>query len=83
MVPQKLKTIKVFRYFNKHNNIKDVFKNENEQIISLLAKNGVIVSDNSIIQNQYNNEKIKITYPPQIFDIIFKDGVMIFKLKGK
>ena len=75
------KVIKYIKYFNQHNNIKDIFKYESENIIDLLSKNGIILHSDSKVTNFYLNDKIKITYLPQRFDIIFKDGYMMFGLK--
>ncbi len=75
------KVKKYIKYFNKHKNIKDVFKYESENIIDLLSQNGIILDGSSKINNFYLNDKITITYLPKRFDIIFKDGYMMFGLK--
>ena len=74
-------TKKEFKYFNHHKSLKDIFKYEKENIIDLFSKNGVILHNNQKIVNYYSDDKIKITYLPKRFDIIFQDGYIIFKLK--
>ena len=75
------KTIKEFKYFNKHTKLKDIFKYEKEDLIDLFSKEGVIMHNNQKIINYYSDDKVKITFLPRRFDIIFKDGYIIFKLK--
>ncbi|NPA55386.1 MAG: hypothetical protein GXO40_03395 [Epsilonproteobacteria bacterium] len=70
------------KYFPHHDTLAGVLKYEKEEIIDVLSKNGVFVSNCNITTNFYNNDKIKVTYLPQRFDIIFQDGYLIFKLKG-
>jgi len=81
MHPITSKTIKEFKYFNEHSNLKDIFKYEKENLIDLFSKEGVILHQNQKIVNYYSSDKVKITFLPRRFDIIFKDGYMIFKLK--
>jgi len=81
MNPINSKTIKEFKYFNEHSNLKDIFKYEKEKLIDLFSKEGVILHQNQKIVNYYSSDKVKITFLPRRFDIIFKDGYIIFKLK--
>jgi len=74
-------TIKEFIYFNQHKDLKDIFKYEKENLIDMFSKAGVIMHNNQKIVNYYSSDKVKITFLPRRFDIIFKDGYMIFKLK--
>ena len=75
------KVNKYIKYFNQHDNLKDIFKYESENIIDLLSKQGIILHSTSQINNFYLNDEIKITYLPKRFDIIFKDGYMLIGLK--
>jgi len=81
MTNKNLPIKKSFRYFYYHNSLKDIFKYEKENLIDLFSKNGVIIHNSQKIINYYSDDKIKITYLPKRFDIIFKDGYLIFKLK--
>ena len=80
MNPINSKTIKEFKYFNEHSNLKDIFKYEKEKLIDLFSKEGVILHQNQKIVNYYSSDKVKITFLPRRFDIIFKDGYMEFRL---
>ena len=83
MSEENLPTKKEFKYFNQHNSLKDIFKYEKEELIDLFSKNGIILHSSQKIVNYYSDDKIKVTYLPKRFDIIFKDGYIIFRLKGK
>ena len=78
---KKLPTKKEFKYFYNHTSLKDIFKYEQSNLIDLFSKEGIILTDNQRIINYYLNDKVKITFLPKRFDIIFKDGYLIFKLK--
>ena len=80
MSEKKLPTIKTFKYFNQHTKLKDIFKYEKEDLIDLFSKEGVIIHQNQKIINYYSNDKVKITFLPKRFDIIFIDGYMEFRL---
>ena len=80
MEDKKLPIIKTIKYFNQHNSIKDIFKYEAENIIDILSKHGVIIHNNQKIVNYYSSDKVKITYLPKRFDIIFVDGYIEFRL---
>ena len=75
------KIIKEFKYFNQYKSLKDIFKYEKENLIDLFSKEGIILHQNQKVLNYISQEKIKITFLPRRFDIIFKDGYMIFRLK--
>ena len=80
MSEKKLPTIKTFKYFNKHTKLKDIFKYEKENLIDIFSKEGVILHQNQKIVNYYSDDKVKITFLPKRFDIIFVDGYMEFRL---
>jgi len=80
MSEKKLPTIKTFKYFNKHTKLKDIFKYEKENLIDIFSKEGVILHQNQKIVNYYSDDKVKITFLPKRFDIIFIDGYMEFRL---
>jgi hypothetical protein len=75
-------TIASFKYFYHHKSLKDVFKYEQNEIIDMLSKSGIILHNTNRTINFYPDDKIKITYLPQRFDIIYKDGYLVFNLKG-
>jgi len=81
MYPTNSATIKEFKYFNQYKNLKDIFKYEKENLIDMFSKVGVIMHNNQKIVNYYSDDKVKVTFLPRRFDIIFKDGYIIFKLK--
>ena len=81
MLQKNLPTIKQFKYFNQHSKLKDIFKYEKENLIDLFSKEGIILHQTQKIVNYYSSDKVKITFLPKRFDIIFKDGYIIFKLK--
>jgi len=83
MDEKKLPIITTIKYFNKYNSIKDIFKYESENIIDILSKNGVIIHNSQKIINYYSLDKVKITYLPKRFDIIFIDGYIEFRLLGE
>ena len=80
MNQRKLKVIKTIKYFNKHTKLKDIFKYEKENLIDIFSKEGIIMHNNQKIVNYYPDDKIKITFLPKRFDIIFVDGYMEFRL---
>ena len=80
MSEKNLPTIKTFKYFNKHTKLKDIFKYEKENLIDIFSKEGVILHQNQKIVNYYSDDKVKITFLPKRFDIIFVDGYIEFRL---
>ena len=62
--------------------IKCCNKNKDKIVDKLIAKKVIIFSEDNLINNSLNNSA-KLTYLPHRFDIIIKNGVAYFYIKGE
>ena len=62
--------------------IKCCYKNRDKIVNKLLNKKVIIFSEDDLTNNSLNNSA-KLTYLPHRFDIIIKNGVAYFYLKGE
>jgi len=62
--------------------VKKLCKYQSQILIDNLIKfESIIYSNDEIFQNRYNF-RTKLTFPPKRFDIIIKNGIAYFYLKG-
>ena len=75
------KTVKSLKYSTNYTSLDEIFKYEKDKLIDFFSKEGVVLHQHQKIVNYHSDDKVKITFLPRRFDIIFKSGYVVFDLK--
>jgi len=82
MTNKNVKKIFLFKFFTPYHNIKEICKYQSQILADKLIQfKSFVYSDNEMLKNSYHF-RVKLTFRPKRFDIIIKNGIAYFYLKG-